>query len=99
MVAVGGKLWIDLWAADYNNATVPQSWDNRASPGPVSFNNGDFFTGTASNQFPTKTVILGVPAIVFNVSADTVMDNVTSNLNYFPQIGSWYGQSDWTIGE
>ena len=53
-------------------------------------------TGTATNQFPTKTTILGVPAVLFNVTADGVMDNVTSSLTYFPQ-SSWFGFTDWTI--
>lgn len=33
-IRVGGKLWIELHAADFNEAAM--TWDNRASFGPIS---------------------------------------------------------------
>ena len=76
--------------------TIPQSWDNRATPGALSFYNGDFFTGTNPAQFPKKTTVGGVTAVVFNYSLDSVTDNVTTSITYFP-LSSFYGDSDWSI--
>ena len=48
---------MSLWAGDYNAATVPQTWDNRASPGPVSFTNGDFVTSTVNTTTTTGDAV------------------------------------------
>ena len=97
LINVAGSLWVSLWASDYNAATIPQTWDNRATPGPVSFTNGDFTTGTNPLQFPTLQTIGGVPAVVFNVSLDGVADNVSSALSYFPVNQAFYHANPWTI--
>lgn len=96
VLAVAGSLWVSLWASDYNAAVVPQTWDNRASAGPVSFTNGDFVTGSSNNTFPSVQTLGGVTAVVFNVSADGVADSVSSAFSYFP-ITAFYQANSWSV--
>jgi len=93
---VAASLWIDMNAVDYNDAVVPQTWDNRASAGITSINNGDFVTSTTTSTFPRKTTIGGVPAVLFNSTATGASNAVTSSFSYFPA-SSFYGATDWSV--
>lgn len=85
-VAVARSLIVELHAEDYVNTATPQYWDNRASFGAISYYNGDFLTYNGSvnsptNTYPTKTTILGAPALVFN-NSDGGIDRLESNVSH-----------------
>lgn len=94
-IKVASSLILQMHAEDYDDVSVPQRWNNRASNGAFDFNNGDFTTTGSAATYPYKQVIQGAPAVVFNYSLNGVAARVESGSPWFP-IGM-YGGSDWSI--
>lgn len=94
-VRVAGNLVVDLYASDYAAAT--RTWNNRApaSSGAASASNGDFVASGGSTSWPALATVGGVPAVVFNVSADGTADYLTSQSSWFPP--GIYGSSEFTV--
>ena len=84
---------IVLQAADFNVNSL--TWDNRATPGPVSFTNGDFAATGLSASYPAFQYINTVPAVVFTGTSTTSYQYMSS-VPQFPLYAGLYGNSDWT---
>lgn len=95
LVRTPGAVALDLWAADYDASGLPHVWDNRASPGPPAPGNGDFFSNGPAASLPSKRVVGGVTAVVFNASIDGVPDRLEAASAWFPD--AVYGASAWSF--
>ena len=103
-VRVAGRLIVELQAADFapNPADLltgyPSTWDNRATPGAVSLDNGDFTTTGPPNTQPTLIAAgpNGVPAVSFDPALDSAADFLEAGVASFPT-SSIYGTSDWSV--
>jgi hypothetical protein len=87
-------------AADYNQNTGV--WDNRATFGPVSVNNGDFTSnGNAVTTWPTTGTFAapgspGALGVFFNHAAFAGPQHLETSYAYFPAT-TIFGSSDWTF--
>jgi hypothetical protein len=95
-IKVASSLLIDLRAEDYDDTVLPGQWRNRASTAAFSNTAGHFQARSSSVTVqPSKTTILGAPAVVFNNTADGVADSVESASAWFS--AGMYGGSDWSL--
>ena len=102
---IAGGLMIDLSASAYD--PVKYVWDNKATNGPISYQNGDFgvvpLTGGQTNNPPTLQTINNVTAVVFTFdsgqSLSTLSTPSQSGNGVAPATlfsGMW-GGSTWTL--
>lgn len=71
---IAGTLVIDLQARDFSTTT--NLWDNRATAGSVSINNGDFgvtTVGSVAISPPTKGVLGAVESVIFAPGANKAL--------------------------
>ena len=87
-------LLVDMQAIDYNAAT--NTWDNRITPGPVSFANGDFIATAGAGTYPTATTFNLAPAVYFSGTASGAAQYMQMNASLSLYNGI-YANSDWTV--